>query len=239
MKNLLLILVATCLYNIATAQIAPGKQMHGQMNMTTKTGGLGKKAKMDMNYYFSGTFIGSLADGSKEWEMIIDSMTMVGNQGDEEFDFNTNKPNDSDDGKLSALKDQVGKKVSVLITPNGDINPKDSNATVPEFLKYCFMPVPKNNQKVGYAWTKEETQNASGMELKFSSNNKITAINKNDISITSVTSVDNEMVNIDPITTNYIADAETSLVKSATTTMKMSIMKLMKMEISTNYKANW
>jgi hypothetical protein len=239
MKNLILLITTCCIYSFANAQIAPGKQMHGYMNLTTKVNGMGKKINIAVKYYFSGTFIANLPDDTKEWEMVIDSMVMKGKEGKKDMYINSNDPTTMEDEKFSKFKDQIGKKVVVLLDKDGHINAKDSTITPPEFVKYCFMPVPKDKQKVGYTWAVDDVQNMNGIELNVKVKNKVTAIEKNNLTINSVTEIDNDMMDLDPVTTNYITDAQTGLVKTATMAMKMSMMKIMKMEIITDYKATW
>jgi hypothetical protein len=222
------------------AQIKVGNKFNGVMLMDMKMNGMGQKIKVKTSYYFVGKLIAENTDQTKEWEMVVDSLTMIGDgKEDELINFNSNTSEVEDDEKLARLKEMVGKKKYIIVDANGDIKPKTEDGENIEFAKMCFIPMPANKRKVGDTWLDTKDMETNGMKVNTKTTYKITKVNNQDITITSTSILKNKMMKLDPVISTYTVDANTSLVKQASTATKMRMMKMLKMEIIMNYKGTW
>jgi hypothetical protein len=222
------------------AQIKVGTKFNGLMLMDMKMNGMGQNMKIKTSYYFVGKLIAENTDQSKEWEMVVDSLTMIGDGKEGEvMNFNSNTSQVEDDERLATLKEMVGKKKYIIVDANGDIKPKTEADENIEFAKMCFIPMPANKRKVGDTWQDSKDMETSGMKVNAKTTYKIIKVSNQDITITSTSILKNKMMKMDPVISTYTVDANTSLVKQASTATKMKMMKLLKMEVIMNYKATW
>jgi hypothetical protein len=217
--------------------LMPGKNIKAQLSMNNKVKGMGQNVQMDVQYYINMLLINNLPNSTTEWQVMVDSMVMTGMQNDEEIYVNSNQPETMTDEKMSELAATVGKKMNILISESGEISAKDTAEKVPEFAKYAFMYIAPKNQKVGYTWQQQQDAETMGIKINTNSSYKIEAIKNKEITVIATSIIENKMMKVDPTITTYKVDAETMLVKSATSATKMSMMKLMKLDIKIDYKA--